>query len=260
MSTPDFIGIGAARSGSTWLSSQLLKHPNVWIPRRKELHYFTRDPSYLSPSYLQDSSWLQRLFSMSDQFKRYRESLARALARNVLHPNLAQLSWDLKYYFSMPNDQWYRSLFTGHEGKITGEITPAYALLSDEDASNLVKQLPDIKVFYIVRDPIERAWSTIRYHEKRYEQKLTDMPVQEIKEYLSNSAIANRSDYDAVIERWSKILPEDQFLVLWYDQIIEEPNKIRHQLYDFLNMEHGLVEEIVENKQVKRVYRQDASC
>ena len=35
-----FLGIGAARSGTTWLHENLRHHPQVWVPPAKELHYF----------------------------------------------------------------------------------------------------------------------------------------------------------------------------------------------------------------------------
>ena len=41
---PTFLGIGAARSGSTWLHRLLLSHPDIYVPRqRKELSYFDHD-------------------------------------------------------------------------------------------------------------------------------------------------------------------------------------------------------------------------
>jgi len=39
---PNFLVIGAARSGSTWISRNLARHPDVFIPREKELHFFDR--------------------------------------------------------------------------------------------------------------------------------------------------------------------------------------------------------------------------
>ncbi len=39
---PDFIGIGAQKAGTTWLDRNLRAHPQVWMPKRKELHYFDR--------------------------------------------------------------------------------------------------------------------------------------------------------------------------------------------------------------------------
>ena len=41
MPLPDFLGIGAQRSGSTWLHELLASHPQIYVPRRrKEVHYF----------------------------------------------------------------------------------------------------------------------------------------------------------------------------------------------------------------------------
>lgn len=38
---PDFIGIGAQRSGTTWLHALLASHPDIYVPeRRKEIHFF----------------------------------------------------------------------------------------------------------------------------------------------------------------------------------------------------------------------------
>ena len=37
---PDFILIGAARSGTTWIAKNLEQHPEIFIPRKKELHFF----------------------------------------------------------------------------------------------------------------------------------------------------------------------------------------------------------------------------
>lgn len=42
MSKPivDFLVIGAQKCGTTWISHLLAQHPEIHIPRRKELHYF----------------------------------------------------------------------------------------------------------------------------------------------------------------------------------------------------------------------------
>lgn len=38
----DFIGIGAVKCGSSWINNLLLQHPQIDIPKRKELTYFNR--------------------------------------------------------------------------------------------------------------------------------------------------------------------------------------------------------------------------
>ena len=41
MSLPDFMCIGAMRSGTTWLDKVLRSHPNIYLPeKRKEIHFF----------------------------------------------------------------------------------------------------------------------------------------------------------------------------------------------------------------------------
>jgi len=38
---PDFLGIGAMKSGTTWLYENLRCHPDVFLPDQKELYYFS---------------------------------------------------------------------------------------------------------------------------------------------------------------------------------------------------------------------------
>jgi hypothetical protein len=38
----DFVGIGASRSGTSWIAACLYEHPDVLMPVRKELHFFNR--------------------------------------------------------------------------------------------------------------------------------------------------------------------------------------------------------------------------
>ena len=37
---PDFLGIGGQKCGTTWLDRMLREHPQVGLPRRKEVHFF----------------------------------------------------------------------------------------------------------------------------------------------------------------------------------------------------------------------------
>lgn len=38
----DFVGIGAARSGTTWIAQCLMEHPQIFFPYTKELNYFSK--------------------------------------------------------------------------------------------------------------------------------------------------------------------------------------------------------------------------
>jgi hypothetical protein len=43
MTLPSFLGIGAQRSGTSWLYEQLKNHPDIFMPERKEIHFFDKN-------------------------------------------------------------------------------------------------------------------------------------------------------------------------------------------------------------------------
>jgi hypothetical protein len=67
--SPDFIGIGAQKSGTYWLRANLARHPGVWMPPQAELHYFDRTlpdsnlPPISEARPLLDDDWYRLLFA-----------------------------------------------------------------------------------------------------------------------------------------------------------------------------------------------------
>ena len=56
MTLPNFLVIGAIRSGTTWFDVQLRSHPDIYLPkRRKEVHFF-------STHYDRGLSWYKQFF------------------------------------------------------------------------------------------------------------------------------------------------------------------------------------------------------
>ena len=56
MRLPDFIGVGAPRCGTTWLSSLLSQHPGIYMnPNFKEIHFFDNN-------YERGLAWYSRFF------------------------------------------------------------------------------------------------------------------------------------------------------------------------------------------------------
>ena len=56
----DFIGIGAVRSGTTWLTDCLREHPQIFIPAVKEICFF--NSQQYGRNYLKGVGWYQRFF------------------------------------------------------------------------------------------------------------------------------------------------------------------------------------------------------
>ncbi|NEO98672.1 MAG: sulfotransferase domain-containing protein [Symploca sp. SIO2E9] len=65
MTLPNFLGIGAMRSGTTWLDKILRSHPDIYLPeRRKEVHFFDQ-------YYQRGINWYQEFFPSSSQASKY---------------------------------------------------------------------------------------------------------------------------------------------------------------------------------------------
>jgi hypothetical protein len=46
MTLPNFYILGAQKSGTSWLTSMLRQHPDIFIPRQKEMHYYNRPENF----------------------------------------------------------------------------------------------------------------------------------------------------------------------------------------------------------------------
>lgn len=232
-SHPHFIGIGAQHAGTSWMHECLKKHPQLWLPPEKELHYFDRSPSYPSPSHLYpDQPFLRFLGNEAgNQLFRLR---VKSVARDNFN-NREILSWYLKYFLLPANDQWYKSLFDRAQGKTSGEITPSYALLELEDVQAIGRLLPDLKVIFILRNPVDRTWSQYR-HRVRLAQVDPNISLEEFKEWNNIPSVALRSDYLRTLSIWSQVFNEKQIYVGFYDQISSEPQKFLSGILDFLGV------------------------
>lgn len=40
---PNFLIIGAPRSGTTWIQENIKHHPEIFMPEQKEIHFFDRN-------------------------------------------------------------------------------------------------------------------------------------------------------------------------------------------------------------------------
>jgi hypothetical protein len=64
---PSFLGIGAMRSGTTWLDSILRTHPDIYLPeRRKEIHFFDL-------YYDKGINWYEDFFPHNNTAKKYQQ-------------------------------------------------------------------------------------------------------------------------------------------------------------------------------------------
>ena len=138
--------------------------------------------------------------------------------------------WLRRYYFGKPSEEWYLGLFPPKEGRQRGEITPRYSTLDDEEIARVKRLLPGARIFYTMRDPIERAWSQVRFTG-------VEMTEPEMIEFIDSPRQHLRNSYDRTLELWERHFPEDQFLTLFYEDLLTEPLPYMTRLCEFLKVD-----------------------
>ncbi|MEO1328613.1 MAG: sulfotransferase [Pseudomonadota bacterium] len=230
--TPDFLCIGAQKTATTWLSRLLRQNKNVFIPPMKEVHYFNH------VHVRSHRPWAAKLLNtVLDRFDR-REDMKDYVA------GIRQ--------FDRDDPRWYSAVFEHPraEGKVKGEITPAYAVLPKAGVEQVYAMNPDCKILFIVRDPIDRAVSHLRMIAKKREAEIVDEAFVE-GNALVEGAIA-RSKYRQVFETWRSVFPDDQFMTLFFPDIAKRPEKLLARVEDFLGVPHVEYDGAEEKKHVSK--------
>jgi len=246
----DFLGIGVQKAASSWLWELLKEHPNVWMPPKKELHYFDRSSKYASPSFLASDSFVDRMNGAEAHDIHFRRKIGVELTPLIDSHNIEEIKWNLKYYLETYNDEWYKSLFEQGKGKLRGEITPAYSILKKEDIQHIKELFPSLKVILILRDPIERTWSHVRFHMKQ--QKLDSKSnIDAIKNFIDSDLPTKGGDYVNIIKNWSSVFSKEQLFIGFYDEIMEDMECFISKISHFLDInEEPLIKSNVAGKKV----------
>ena len=227
---PDFLGIGAQKSGTTWLYQNLAAHPQVWMPPVKELHYLDHKPQSLPV----------RLMSRKNFLRKAKVHLRQNLIATLKGEPEANLDWAMRYCLARRTDEWYGALFPKIEGKISGEVCPGYARVGLVDVERVHRLMPNAKVIYLIRNPVERAWSALAMHFRKPR-------FGEIAEY-SEEAITARFDsprsqrhcaYSTNIDGWEKYYPDNQMLVGFFDDLERDPRYLLKTILEFLGIDAG---------------------
>ncbi|NEX17220.1 MAG: sulfotransferase [Halochromatium sp.] len=107
-----------------------------------------------------------------------------------------------------------------------GEITPAYALLDTDPIRRIHEIAPELRIVYILRDPIARAWSSALMALSRAEMSIDEASDQWFIDHFHSKGSRARGDYQTTLARWRAEFPPDALLVLAYSQIAADPQAL----------------------------------
>jgi hypothetical protein len=218
MQPPHFLCIGAHKSGTTWLYENLKRHPGVWLPPIKELHYFDGMPG------------------LPKVAQRLNDAIKEVVATGrVTDP--AKLDHMRKVVLDQPKDlAWYRSLFEPAGERLTGDMTPAYSTLPPAVVGKIRELLPDCRIIFIMRNPIERAWSHFRSNAEKAKLDIAAVGLDIIRRQVDSPNSQLRTAYMRTVETWEQCFPRDRILYLFYDDLVADRDSFLATVCRFLGL------------------------
>jgi len=215
MRLPNFVVVGAAKSGTTSLYHYLRQHPQVYLPERKELHYFTFD----------------------------------CMRKNSRGPGDA----DVLRHFCATREE-YEAHYAEADATAIGDVSPSYFFYDEVASQRIREELGDVRIIILLRDPIEKAFSqymhlvrdnreTLDFHAAlEAEAERARCGYAALWRYLESSLYADR------VARYLGTFGPDRVRVELFQDFVESPERVIRRLFEFLGIDPDF------RPQVSRVY------
>jgi hypothetical protein len=135
---------------------------------------------------------------------------------------------------------WYRKQFAAAEANAVavGEASNAYAKYPHFDGvpRRIAEHIPDVRLVYIVRDPIARIRS---HYQTRFAEGTERLPLEEA--VFSNPIYLNYSKYALQIEQYLKWFSREQLLVITAEDLRLQRLATVETVYEFLGVDPTVV-------------------
>ncbi len=140
---------------------------------------------------------------------------------------------------------WYQSNFNGDK-PFRGEASPNYTNfpLFKGVPERMHSVIPDIKLIYLVRDPIERILS-------HYVHKIADggesRPLERVLSKLESNRYICRSQYFMQLEHYLKVFPDRNILIISSEDLITNNRAVIKRVFEFLNVDSSFYDAKFQN-------------
>ena len=204
----DFLVVGAAKSGTTTLFETLSKHPGIYVPQRKECRYFSCTHG-----------------EFAGPGPQYANNVTRSLEE-------------------------YQGLFRkARPGQLRGDISPDYLYYYQNAVPKILEEKnARVPIIIVLRNPIDRAYSSYLYHVRDGREKLSFEDALDAEEQRRNANWAwgwfyiNGGLYAEQVKAYTDNF--ERVLVLLFEEDIVTGQATK-KILDFLDIDP--VPEIPEN-------------
>lgn len=146
-----------------------------------------------------------------------------------------------KYFLDVKYRSYHRNFENASPTDIKGEITPSY-MTDIRYAKRIRKYNPDIKLIFVLRNPVFRAYSHYQmmvsrgmesWDFKKAISVLRRYPLKKTR-YKSKFHYLQRGFYGQMIEVYLSLFPRDSILVLTHDEMEKDLLSFMNKLVSFI--------------------------
>ena len=226
------LGVGAQKCGTTWLYDQFKANKSVDMGFRKEYHVFDSIENPKQHNGFREK-YIQNALDLHHK-RRLGKNLSKKMKGCAKHSLMLAFIDNIDNYFNyfdyiyLKNDQT----------NAVGDITPNYANLKPKTfkllKNGLEKRGFNIKVFFLMRDPVERLWSSARM--KKRKMKETEKDSFDEFDFLTSCKQGNEQDlktrYELTINNLEEVFHPADIYYGFYEELFSDISyqKIEHFL------------------------------
>lgn len=208
MTLPNFLIIGAAKSGTTALYHYLKQHPQVYMGPNKETNFFAFEGKQVDFRGPGDEKINDSTITTLKMYEQQFEGASREMA--------------------------------------IGEASPWY-LYSERAAECIKHNIPGAKLLAILRNPVDRAFSSYLHVVRESRESLTfeegllaeESRIEQGWEFIWHYRKAGF--YSAQIKRFLDQFPREQVRFYLYDDFLTDPSGLLESIYEFLGVNTNFV-------------------
>ncbi len=138
------------------------------------------------------------------------------------------------------------------DGKLWGKITPQY-MRDPRVPERVFKQMPEVKLIVLLRNPVDRAFSHYRMHSRSASKPLPpfkDVVISQMREEMlaesrarrakgSFNSILAQGEYGRILNDFLRYFSREQLLIIFSDDLKRDPQFVLDQVLVYLGLEPG---------------------
>jgi hypothetical protein len=259
MMGPNFLGIGAPRSGSAWLHTMLSNHPDIWLPPIKEVHYFDSIDPTIDEQIHVDSLSFRLKWKFINRAQHYAAYCLKDFIKETKNKAKPDLRWDYSFFKPGGSLDWYRELFNrpGESIGIKGEITPAYIMLGSEMIKTIKEELNVRKIILVLRNPIYATWSVVEKQARDGHMQAGNNNLEDLIKRAKSPGLLKRYSYADHLSRWLTHYNQDDIFIGFFEELEQDPAALLSRIFSYLDVED--ISSQLRQKATKRINKSSGS-